>query len=84
LKQLFAKWMGEDAQQYLPYARGWDDKAKERAITHFEDKDRRDKFFTFIRQLESLYEVLSPDAFLRPYIERYQALMELYALIRNA
>jgi type I restriction enzyme R subunit len=84
LKQLFAKWMAEDAQAYLPYARGWDDKAKERAIAHFEDKARRDEFFTFARQLQNLYEVLSPDAFLRPYIEQYQALMELYALLRNA
>jgi type I restriction enzyme R subunit len=84
LKQLFAKWMAEDAQAYLPYARGWDDKAKERAIAHFQDKSRRDEFFTFARQLQSLYEVLSPDAFLRPYLEPYQALMELYALLRNA
>jgi type I restriction enzyme, R subunit len=84
LKQLFDKWMAEDAQAYLPYAGGGDDKAKERAVAHFQDKSRRDEFFTFVRQLQSLYEVLSPDAFLRPYLEPYQALMELYALLRNA
>lgn len=84
LKGLFARWMDEDAASYLPYAKGWDDKAKERAVAHFEDKSIRDAFFQFARQLQSLYEVLSPDAFLRPYLERYQALMELYALVRNA
>jgi type I restriction enzyme R subunit len=84
LKQLFKNWMEQNAQAYLPYARGWDDKAKERAIAHFEDKVQRDEFFTFARQLQNLYEVLSPDAFLRPYLQRYQALMELYALLRNA
>jgi type I restriction enzyme, R subunit len=84
LKQLFARWMEDDAQQYLPYARGWDDKAKERAIEYFKEKQRRDEFFKFARQLQSLYEVLSPDAFLRPYMDRYLALTELYALIRNA
>jgi len=84
LKQLFARWIEQEAAPYLPYARGWDDRAKDAAITHFADRDRRDTFFTFARQLQNLYEVLSPDAFLRPYIERYQSLMELYALIRNA
>jgi type I restriction enzyme, R subunit len=84
LKGLFARWMENEAQAYLPYAKGWDDKAKERAVARFEEKDIRDTFFQFARQLQSLYEVLSPDAFLRLYLERYQALMELYALVRNA
>ena len=84
LKDLFRRWMEQEAQPYLPFTSGWDDKAKERAIAHFEDKSRRDEFFRFAKQLQSLYEVLSADAFLRPYSERFQALMELYALIRNA
>ena len=84
LKGLFATWMRETASQYLPYASGWDDKAKERAIAHFDDKQRRDDFFQFVRQLQALYEVLSPDAFLRPYLEDYLALIDLYTLIRNA
>jgi type I restriction enzyme R subunit len=84
LKDLFRRWMEQEAQPYLPFTRGWDDKAKERAIAAFADKAERDAFFRFARQLQNLYEVLSPDAFLRPYIERFQALLELYALIRNA
>ena len=46
------------------FAAGWNDKAKERAIEHFEDKDRREAFFKFFRALQSLYDILSPDAFL--------------------
>lgn len=84
LKQLFATWMQDLAPQYLPLARGWDDKAKERAVLHFEDKKRREEFFTFFRRLENLYEILSPDASLRPYLEHYQALGELYAMVREA
>lgn len=84
LKGLFKTWMTETASQYLPYASGWDDKAKERTIAHFEDKHRRDDFFQFIRQLQALYEILSPDAYLRPYLEDYLALLELFALVRNA
>jgi type I restriction enzyme, R subunit len=51
LKDLFRRWMEQEAQPYLPFTRGWDDKAKERAIAHFEDKSRRDEFFRFAKQL---------------------------------
>jgi type I restriction enzyme R subunit len=84
LKQLFTTLMRENAPEYLPYARGWDDKAKERAIEAFKTKDTREQFFKFFKQVQNLYDILSPDAFLRPYIEQYLALAELYALIRNA
>jgi type I restriction enzyme, R subunit len=84
LKQLFATMMKEQAPNYLPFAKGWDDKAKERAIAHFEDKNRRGDFFKWFRQLQNLYEVISPDAFLRPFLDEYLMLSELYALIRNA
>jgi type I restriction enzyme R subunit len=84
LKQLFAAMLKEQAPEYLPFAKGWDDKAKERAIAHFEEKERRGTFFKFFRQLQNLYEVLSPDAFLRPHMDDYLAVSELYALIRAA
>lgn len=84
LKLLFKKYMDEEAAQYLPFTKGWDDKTKERAIAHLEDKKRREDFFAFFRQLQNLYEVLSPDAFLRDYINDYHALTELYEFIREA
>src|SRR5216684_1121443 len=84
LKQLFATMMKEQAPNHLPFAKGWDDKVKERAIAHFEDKNRRGDFFKWFRQLQNLYEVISPDAFLRPFLDNYLLLSELYALIRNA
>ncbi len=74
----------ETASPYVVLAQGWDDKAKERAIAHFEDKTRREQFYKFFRQLQNLYDILSPDAFLRPFMETYQALSGLYGLIRNA
>lgn len=84
LKDLFATLLRETAPGYLPLTRGWDDKAKERAIDHFAEQATRDTFFTFYRQVQSLYDILSPDAFLRGYIDDYQALAELFGLIRNA
>ena len=84
LKEDFAKWIREDAAAYLPLADGWDDKAKERAIEYFEDKDSREVFFKFFRGVQNLYDILSPDAFLQEFIADYQALATLYGLIRNA
>ena len=84
LKALFAKLIEEDAAQYLPLARGWDDRAKEHAIEHFEDKDSREAFFKFFKKLQDIYTILSPDPFLRPFIDDYQLLASLYGLIRNA
>ncbi len=84
LKNLFAKLIQEDAAQYLPFAMGWDDRAKERAIEHFDDNRGRDEFFKFFKQVQNIYTILSPDAFLHPYIDDYQSLASLYGLIRNA
>ena len=84
LKELFAKLIQEDAAHYLPFARGWDDRAKERAIEHFEDMEGRETFFKFFKQLQNIYTILSPDACLHPFIDDYQSLASLYGLIRNA
>ena len=84
LKDRFTLLMREQAGEYLPLTKGWDDKAKEGAIDYFAEKKKREEFFRVFRQIQNLYDILSPDAFLRPYIEEYQALAELYGLIRNA
>jgi type I restriction enzyme R subunit len=76
--------MKNQAPDYLPFTRGWNDKAKEKAITRFEEKNRRGDFFKWFLQLQNLYEIISPDAFLRPFIDDYLSLSELYALIRSA
>lgn len=82
LKTLFATLMREKAPPYLALTRGWDDKAKERAVDYFAPKERREEFYRFFQQAQGLYDILSPDAFLRPYVEAYGALAELYATVR--
>lgn len=85
LKQRFESLMTTQAPAYLEYASGWiDDKAIERALDGFADKDDRERFYAFYKEVENLYEIISPDAFLRPYIEAYAKLSALYNLIRNA
>lgn len=83
LKTTFAALMREQAPTYLQFApRYSDDKALDAAIAHFADKDRREAFFQFFKQIESLYEIISPDAFLRDFISDYTRLADLYAKIR--
>jgi type I restriction enzyme R subunit len=37
-----------------------------------------------VRQIQSIYEILSPDPFLRPFMDNYQAIIRLYGTIRAA
>ncbi len=85
LKKSFEKMMGDEAPYYLAFCRGrMDDKAVERAIDAFADKVKRDKFFGFFKQLETLYEIISPDAALRSYMDDYARLCRLYQVVRAA
>lgn len=84
LKQLFAASMQGEVQDYLPWTREWDDKAKDRTVAHFEDKQRREAFYSFFRRLQNRYDVLFPSSFLIPYTEDYKALAKLFIFIREA
>lgn len=50
----------------------------------FRDEEKRHSFYRFFNDLEDCYEILSPDPFLREFIEDYQRLADLYALLRSA
>ena len=38
-------------------------------IAYFRDKSKRKEFFKLYKEVEMLYEIISPDKFLRPYID---------------
>jgi type I restriction enzyme R subunit len=85
LKDRFATLMAEEADPYLALARGKiDDKAVERIIDTFTDKEAREEFSNFFKEIETLYEIISPDPFLGDYIERYQQLTAIFAIVRAA
>jgi len=85
LKQLFKAKMETKAPGYLALAgRVFDDKDVDNLIEHFRDKERRKEFFKEYKEIEMLYEIISPDAFLRPYIEDYATLSSIYVVVRNA
>ena len=41
-------------------------------LKHFRDKDRRKEFSREYKEIEMLYEIIAPDAFLRPFIDDYR------------
>jgi type I restriction enzyme R subunit len=85
LKERFAYLMAEEAVGYLALAMGRiDDKAVERIIDTLTDKEAREEFSKFFKEIETLYEIISPDAFLGEYIEPYQQLAAIYAIVRAA
>jgi type I restriction enzyme R subunit len=85
LKQLFAANMESKAPPYLALVtRGFDDKDVDNLIEHFRDKDRRKEFFQKYKEIEMLYEIISPDAFLRRFMDDYTTLSCIYSVVRNA
>jgi type I restriction enzyme R subunit len=85
LKTLFKSKMEQKAPAYLALiTRSFDDKDVDGLIEFFRDKDRRKEFFREYKEIEMLYEIISPDAFLRPYLDKYFTLSGIYAVVRKA
>ena len=85
LKQLFKAKMESKAPDYLRLVTArFDDKDVDNLIEHFRDKGLRKEFFKEYKEIEMLYEIISPDAFLRPFIDDYITLSSIYAVVQNA
>jgi type I restriction enzyme, R subunit len=81
----FKELMRGEGAEYLRLTKGRiDDKAVERAIDAFVNKAKRDKFYQFFKDVEALYEILSPSAELADYINDFRNLATLYQIIQNA
>ena len=85
LKTLFKNKIEKESLKYISIISGkYDDKDVDKLITVFKDKSKRKEFFKFYKELEMLYEIISPDAFLRPYLDNYRTLSQIYLIVRNA
>lgn len=85
LKQRFASLMANEAEAYLALATGKiNDKSVERIIDTFTDKEAREEFTKFFKEVETLYEIISPDPFLADYIKPYQQLAAIYGIMKAA
>ena len=85
LKVLFRSKMEQKAPAYLSLIeREFNDRDVETLIEHFRDPERRKAFFKEYKEIEMLYEIISPDAFLRPFIETYGTLTAIFQVVRKA
>ena len=85
LKDLFKKRMESEVRDYVASVSSpITDKETNKLVTRFKDKAERKEFFKCYKEVESLYEIISPDAFLRPYLDAYKNLSEMYLVVRNA
>lgn len=83
LKATFKVRLGELRDEFLALTKGGDDKAAEAAVSAFTDREKRLAFFRRFKDLERMYEIISPDAFLRDFVDDYLRLARLYELVRN-
>lgn len=85
LKQRFETLMETEARTYLDLAKGpRDDKLVEKIQDYFLDRERQEAFRKLFKEVETLYEIISPDPFLRNFIEPYTTLAEVYSLMLAA
>ena len=85
LKVLFQQKMETKAPAYLGLIeRNFNDKDIDTLIEHFRDPARRKEFFKEYKEIEMLYEIISPDAFLRPFIDHFTTLSAIYDIVRKA
>ncbi len=61
-----------------------DEKLEKLLYETFLDKEKRQEFVDFYKEVESLYEILSPDPQLRDYVKDYNRLADIYYMLRNA
>ncbi|PKN00329.1 MAG: deoxyribonuclease HsdR [Elusimicrobia bacterium HGW-Elusimicrobia-2] len=81
----FKKLISEDAKPHIELLKGEiDDKTIEKAIDAFSDKNKREALYKLYKEIETLYEILSPSSKLREYIAPFKRLAILYRIIKNA
>lgn len=84
LKGRFTELMIEAKENYLVLLEGKaQDKAVEAVLEHFMDEEVRHEYYQFFKELSNIYDILSPDAFLRPYIEDVETLARMYRLLKE-
>ena len=74
------------AEAGVQYVTGSDDDARLEQIVfgRFLSPEAREQFYSAYREIESLWEILSPAAELRDHVEMFQRLVRLYTVVRNA
>jgi type I restriction enzyme R subunit len=84
LKETFSNKMKIAKEKYLTLIAGkTKDKAVEAVLEHFRNEEKRQEFYQYFKQLSAMYEIISPDDFLRPYLEGYETLSRMYGILKE-
>lgn len=85
LQRRFAEMMAQARSSFLPITAGKaDDKAVEAILEHFRDRETRERFYEFFKELQDIYEILSPDPFLRQFVEDFGELLRMFHVLKAA
>jgi len=85
LKVRFTELMEDAREKYLSLIDGKiPDKAVEAVLEHFRDEEKRHEYYKFFKEVSDIYDILSPDAFLRPYIEDIETLAKMCRILKEA
>ena len=85
IKEHLKDLMEEGRETYLKIIKGKEkDRAVEALLNHFRSEEERHSFYEFYREVKNLYEILSPDPVLRPYIKDFAIYTRMYNILKQA
>ncbi len=85
LKDDFQKLMETEGEIYIALiGTSFNDKTVNLIVQEFKDKGKRHELYRFYKRIELLYEIISPDAFLVPYIQKYIIISNIVAIVKKA
>ena len=76
--------VADDGEPFDVDGQGTDADLEQLVYQHFLHPDERTAFFSAFKELEALWEILSPSTELRDHVETFRRLVELYAAVREA
>ncbi len=83
LKERFKELM-EKAKEYFSIFEGKSkDKEVEAIYDYFMEEEKRQEFIKLFKEIQTLFEILSPDEFLRPYLEDYLRLVDIKIMVEE-
>jgi type I restriction enzyme R subunit len=83
LRARFAELLDEIQAQLAPIDLSDTPGRTKRIIDHFFDEDRRVAFVRTYKDLQTTYETLAPDPFLRDYLDDYAFIVDVYQVVYN-
>jgi type I restriction enzyme R subunit len=83
LKERFAEQMAEAQTMLEPLKLHEVQGRTDRIVDYFFDVERREAYIKLFKAIEQAYEILSPDPFLRDYLDDYALLAQVYQVLYN-